>query len=827
MRFGRTLRNTIYEPWKDHYIDYTKLKHLLRENSTPEKGSLNGAGRHRDQWTEDDEGRFVEELINVQLEKVNEWQVETYKQLRGRTSACESKLQPLLEPSSSDDPKELLKAPEQRFSDRSGSDGIKNADGDMVEKQGSRQEHESRQTKLREVLEELDSITKETNELEKYSRINFTGFLKAAKKHDRRRGRQYRVRPLLQVRLSALPFNSEDYSPLLYRLSAMYSIVRQNLDEGTGDRKQSLSDAPSSGEKYTSHKFWVHPDNILEVKTYILRRLPVLVYNPQTSKVAEGGLSDPTITSLYFDNASSSLYTQKVDREPDAASLRLRWYGQLSQKPEIFFEKKTIGENDKSEEKRFPCKEKYIQAFIKGEYKMEKTVQKLQDRQGQNSDGVEKLENTVGEIQAFIREKELQPVLRANYTRTAFQIPGDDRVRVSLDTDLALIREDSLDSERPCRDPEDWHRNDIDSAEMEFPFNTIRKGEISRFPFALLEIKVKDTVKRKSNEWISDLMSSHLVKEAPRFSKFVHGIAQLFEDYVNSFPFWLSDMGTDIRQDPEDAFVEEQEKKAKRAEDEFAVGSLLGSKSSPAFKPAVGSPVGSAPNQGKRDSSATNGASKLRERSSQSMVGDTRVEEDPDEDKQWEDVPTLATPSGGLRSFIPSFSTSKYARAKRQGSVQLPPGVRRPGTFIKDMGPIKVEPKVWLANQRTFIKWQHVSVLLASLSLGLYNAAGKTNNVARGLAVVYTLIAGFAGLWGWWMYIVRSRLIRERSGKDVDNLVGPIIVCVGLVIALCLNFAFKYRDVKARSDEALYPTNEALPDAEEILQGLFAGHELR
>ena len=43
---------------------------------------------------------------------------------------------------------------------------------------------------------------------------------------------------------------------------------------------------------------WVHSENLLEVKTYILRRLPVLVYNPQTSKVVESGQSDPTVTVL-------------------------------------------------------------------------------------------------------------------------------------------------------------------------------------------------------------------------------------------------------------------------------------------------------------------------------------------------------------------------------------------------------------------------------------------------------------------------------------------------------------------------------------------------
>ncbi len=238
MRFGRTLRNSIYEPWKDHYIDYSKLKQLLRDDGSSEKGSPNREDEEKNNWTEDDEGKFVEELINVQLEKVNEWQVETYKQLRDRTTACESKLQPLLESAvSGDDRAEPTNQVAERVEDGKGDgenkDGEqenaeadadtgantadKDADSDKTEKQSSQDGHKGRQAKLRDVLKELDNITKETNELEKFSRINFTGFLKAAKKHDRRRGRQYRVRPLLQVRLSALPFNSEDYSPLLYR----------------------------------------------------------------------------------------------------------------------------------------------------------------------------------------------------------------------------------------------------------------------------------------------------------------------------------------------------------------------------------------------------------------------------------------------------------------------------------------------------------------------------------------------------------------------------------------------------------------------------------
>ena len=417
---------------------------------------------------------------------------------------------------------------------------------------------------------------------------------------------------------------------------------------------------------------------------------------------------------------------------------------------------------------------------------MEKSVEKLRDREGTEGNGVASLQRGVGEIQEFMKENELQPVLRANYTRTAFQIPGDDKVRISIDTDVAFIREDSLDEDRPCRDPGDWHRGDIDSLGINFPFTEVRQGEISRFPHALLEIKVKESSGKRTNEWISELMSSHLLKEAPKFSKFVHGVAQLFEDHVNSFPFWLSDLETDIRKDPEAAFQEEQERKAKQAEDELAVGSFLGSKSLPSFKAAVGSPAGiQATDFGKRKPT--------------SGVEDVAEEDDSDDNM---DQLSHSTPGvlSGLLSLSP-FSNSKYARAHRRESVQLPPGVQVPGKFIKDMNPVRVEPKVWLANERTFIKWQHISVLLASLSLGLYNAASADNTIAQSLAVVYTLIALFAGAWGWGISRKRSIMIEQRSGKDFDSVIGPIVVCIGLCLALCLNFGLKVDQLNNAQDQ--------------------------
>ncbi|KAI5787228.1 VTC domain-containing protein [Geopyxis carbonaria] len=790
MRFGKTLARSIHPPWAQHYIDYAKLKHLLREDDDKHSSSAGGAsasdGAHEErEWTEHDESAFVDELINVQLEKVARFQSDMSQQLQDRTKECEARLE------------KAVAAGEE-------------IDGGWIE--------------------ELDKITGDMNELERFSRINFTGFMKAGKKHDRRSrgkgkggegkggkgktveggaGGDPKVKPLLQVRLSQLEFNKEDYSPLLYRLSTMYDFVRQNMKGDNVDRplNQSTTTSANGSKRYTSLKFWVHPDNILEVKTFVLRRLPVLVYNPQPSKEIDPAGSDPTITSLYFDSPQFTLYDDKVLKSKDASSLRLRWYGHLSDSPEILLERKTIrGSADDSEgaiEERIPIKAKYVNDFINGTYSMEKTVQKMHERKPDDSTDVEKYKALVQSIQDFITEKDLQPALRASYTRTAFQIPGDDRIRVSLDMDLALIREDALDTERPCRDPEDWHRKDIDDAKMSFPFPLLRKGEISRFPYGLLEIKIRESeLHPRSREWVQELASSHLVHPSPRFSKFLHGVGELFDDYVNNFPFWLGELDKDIRRDPKKAWEEEQSRVRKQQDDETAVGSFRivsrdfggrGSGTPPKpFNPASFQSDSSL-NDGKFPRAAPQGSG----HADVKILQPSEPASDADEADEPEQAPRSSNPLDTFRHLFPSFtstSTSRYGRAhSRRPPAPLPPGVTKPRQLLMHKGPIQVESKVWLANQRTFIKWMHIAVLLASLSVALYNAAGADNPAAKGIALAYTAVSVWAGAWGWGMYMWRSKLIRERSGRDFDNVLGPVVVCVALAAALVVNFGFKYK----------------------------------
>lgn len=503
------------------------------------------------------------------------------------------------------------------------------------------------------------------------------------------------------------------------------------------------------------------------------------MYSQQSAKEVDGN-ADPKITSLYFDNPRFDLYGAKLSRQTDASSVRLRWYGQLNEKPDIMLERKTIYEDGTSEEKRFNIKDKYLKQYLDGEYKMEKSVQKM-ERQRQQNDSIDSFKATAEEIQEFIVTKKLQPVMRANYTRTAFQKPADDRVRVSIDTDIAFIREDTLDRDRPCRDPSEWHRTDIDNSNMKYPFKNINQSEVSRFPYAVLEIKSKELEGRKRPRWIDDLIASHLVYATPKFSKFVHGVASLFEDYVNNLPFWLSDLETDIRKDPQQAHDEEEQRRARQAEDAQAVDSLLGTSARRgSYKPATSSPITKSYLSERMASEAR--TPRIRPSDAASEVAG----EVDDENGDAESAPKRSY--GTLGSVFPGFSLSRYARNKRQRE-QLPEGVTKPDIWLKNMGPLQIEPKVWLANERTFLKWQHICVLLGTLALGLYTAAGE-NLLAECMGIAYIVIAIFAGLWGNLMLHRRRAMIVERSGKDFDNMIGPLAISVALIVALVLNFVF-------------------------------------
>lgn len=785
MLFGVRLANEIFPPWASHYLDYEKLKELLKESKND--GSKKKKSKGDDDFTDHDENLFVSGL-DKELEKVYTFQTNQYNQLLKRIEEVENKIDAL----------DLNDAGDLK--DKFDWSGLQSG---------------------------LENILSESKELDHFARLNFTGFQKIVKKHDRIHPAYNSVKALLSIRLKELPFHSEDYSPLLHRISNLYSFLRENVSTASyisntiGSQKgsASLPNANSSVSSVNAHedaefqsfKFWIHPDNLMEVKTTILRHLPVLVYSNDEADTSYSDVYDPTITSLYFDNGSFEIYNLKLLKSNASPTLRLRWSGKLFDKPDIFLEKKVVEKNGHDEglnEVRLKLKEKYLKDFIINgdvdEFKS-KTLGRFKEM-GSSPTYLTALEKDIDDVDKFIKQYDLQPALRSVYTRTAFQIPGDDRVRVTIDSDILFIREDSFDEERPIRDPNEWHRTDIDQ-NINNPYSLLRKNEFTKFPHSVMEIKIKNNSGRKGSElngisipfsrkhgkWIEELTTSHLVKEVPNFSKFIQGIASLFleDDRLDILPFWLPDLEEDIRKNPNDAY---EELKAKKKSSEEHHKKLKRFSVSQHASPLV-QPQTSTEQDEQHDA-------------------DLEDQESSDEDQHpREGRQKRKTRHKIAKNIIPFLTgSSKLDDVDSEDEeIVLPPGVQKPKTLLKDSGPVKVETKVWLANERTFNRWLSVTTLFSALTFSIYSSVSKAQSetVATVLAYIYFFLTLFCGIWGYIIYNKRLNLIKARDGKHLDAPLGPLLVALGVLGAIVINFVIGFRHaatrVSALDQEELHP----------------------
>lgn len=57
------------------------------------------------------------------------------------------------------------------------------------------------------------------------------------------------------------------------------------------------------------------------------------------------------------------------------------------------------------------------------------------------------------------------------------------------------------------------------------------------------------------------------------------------------------------------------------------------------------------------------------------------------------------------------------------------PNLKKNPSMVKQRkAPIKVEPKVFFANERTFLAWMHISIILAGASIAILAFSGSSEN---------------------------------------------------------------------------------------------------
>ncbi|PSR82723.1 VTC domain-containing protein [Coniella lustricola] len=805
MKFGEQLRSSVIKEYQWYYIDYEGLKADLKKASGPvvegdQAGTTtDGAstsrpktkGRSKREWTEDDETRFVYRLES-ELEKV-------YQKQQLKTIEITRRLQ-----TSERDVNDIV----ARLNDRQpGKDGPSEEEFMVLE-------------------EDLSDIIADVNDLAKFVQLNYTGFYKIMKKHDKMTG--WHIRPVFEARMKAKPFFKDNHEELLVKLSDLYNIVRTRGNPVKGD---SASGGSQGNFIRNTTKYWVHPDNVTELKLIILKHLPVLVFNG----AKEFDTDDTAITSIYYDNTDTwELYEGRLKKTEGAEAIRLRWYGGMDT-DKIFVERKTHREDwtgEKSVKERFDIREKHVNSYMKGEMlpaaifdKQRKTGKKPQSE-------YDKSERLAQEIQWEVLKKGYEPVCRSFYHRTAFQFPGDLRVRISLDTDLTLLREDNLDGHK--RSGDNWRRMDIG---VDYPFSQLPPEDICRFPYAVLEVKIQTQAGQQTPEWVRQLVSSHLVEAVPKFSKFIHGCAVLFPERIKLLPFWMPQMDVDIRKPSTHNFgiqrsshsgtagtSEDEEDDEYDSDDEEArppqkrSNDLLAPSNSQAESNAHGAAVAHRLRQAQTD-----GTVDLEDQTQllPNSQDDSYVLYESDEEEEEEERLEEARRVGGI-TYYKTLVTTKAKAAGRGAASKLRNAVStvRMGSEIpahertialygttqvqtkkfqapkgkKIYVPVRVEPKVYFAAERTFLSWLEFSIYIGTIATTLLNFGDKPTKISFIVSGVFTLVAILCLCYSVATYIYRSQSIRARKAAKFHDTWGPTFLCGSLIVAVGLNFAFEGRE---------------------------------
>ena len=419
----------------------------------------------------------------------------------------------------------------------------------------------------------------------------------------------------------------------------------------------------------------------------------------------------------------------------------------------MFVERKTHREacfGELSVKERFIVNDNQVCSLLNGTYDIDAELRKMREK-GKKEEAIAEWLELASDCTQAINSKQLEPTMRTQYMRTAFQIPFDATVRVSLDTNLCMITERSEDAVRGSR----WFRD---------PHVQIPKSEITRFPHAVLEVKLQLSQEGATPAWVSELIDSGMLLQVHKFSKFIHGCATLLPDDVPAFPYWIDDptLRESIQQSGNEKTI---------------------------FANPGNSFTHMLPHQAHSESKT---AIKPRVRPHQSYGAIGSGGEDD----------LFADESASLLAGLPHSPHRRGRRGDGSGGDGsgggrddcdcLPFGSgwcdwASPMETPMDIVPQKIEPKLIFANERTFIKWLHMAVLLSSSSVAVLAFSGHDSDAEK-YALMLLPIALIFTVYSVWTFTWRNEMITSRDSARWDDPLGPVLLTVLLIFAMSIQF---------------------------------------
>ena len=112
-----------------------------------------------------------------------------------------------------------------------------------------------------------------------------------------------------------------------------------------------------------------------------------------------------------------------------------------------------------------------------------------------------------------------------------------------------------------------------------------------------------------------------------------------------------------------------------------------------------------------------------------------------------------------------------------------------------------MEPKVFFANERTFLSWLNFTVILGALAIGMLNFGDRPAFIS---AFLFTLVSMATMIYALFTYHWRAKSIRLRGQAGFDDRFGPTFLAIILMVAVVVNFVLRitYKGEGGKSGKA-------------------------
>ncbi|KAI9274173.1 VTC domain-containing protein [Sporodiniella umbellata] len=537
----------------------------------------------------------------------------------------------------------------------------------------------------------LEEIMTELKNISNFMHTNYISLHKILKKHDKQTG--ILLKPIFIEKMKRAPLDRQILDSAIVYASALLNICyvhckRDSFGSVFEDRQQKNHKAISS--------FWVHPDNIEEVTAAIVLHLSV----PENEQNTPKKCSTHNASTIYFDNSSFDLYTSRLQKDEEYECIKLKSYELLNERKVYLEYSKAFMDHSeyKLTKSEFILAEDQANGFLKGEVTADTILDVFNEPFDENS----KNNNTkcaLDSIQRKVGKKKLVPVLKASYNRKLFHASDDQQCSASLDSNLMFTHE-AKPSSLYCQKA--FHYTDSNTAVLD-------GVSALYFPYAILRIQVSKCLKQQPG-WILSLIEKHLVYEVPSFSKHLHGVSYFHQEKLAFSPWW-HELNEDICKP--------------RTNSDGIIRSH-------GFKPFVDG----------RYLQIASEEKTFQSNQPESNHGNTNQ---PDSTYSESTVTHVNTPSPVLSYDcikpkkeqiaidIPDEKAENQAlkkilkKKKKQHDIEA--GIKKPKVKVR------VEPKVFFANERTFISWLQFCALLLTVALNLINFGDLVSRIVGGIFI--------------------------------------------------------------------------------------------